>query len=112
MLVYIACVSDFMTVGGGTPAPIDPPRRLVVRGLYGFVRNPMYLGVGAAFLGEVAFTTALWLAAYAAVVFVIWHPFVVYYEEPRLTQLFGDEYRPYCARVPRWLPRITPTPSS
>ena len=108
LAIYIACVSDFMTIGGGTPAPIDPPRRLVMLGLYRYVRNPMYVGVGTVHAGEVVFTTAPLLASYTALVWLIWHLFVLFYEEPKLEQLFGDEYRAYRARVPRWVPRWVP----
>ena len=107
---YFACLSDFMTVGRGTPAPIDPPTRLVVRGLYRFVRNPMYVSVGLLLAGEVILTASGALAGYAVLVVGIWHLFVVFYEEPTLERRFGDEYRAYRAKVRRWLPRLTPLP--
>ena len=69
----------------------------------------MYVGVGAIVVGEVVFTTAPLLAVYAACLALVWHLFVVFYEEPTLERRFGDEYRAYCARVPRWIPHITPS---
>lgn len=107
---YFACQSDFMTIGRGTPAPIDPPRRLVVAGLYRFVRNPMYLSVGLLLVGEVIVSASVTLAAYTAVVFACWHLFVLLYEEPTLERMFGDEFRAYRSRVPRWVPRLRPPP--
>ena len=105
---YFACLSDFMTIGRGTPAPIDPPTRLVVQGLYRFVRNPMYLSVGTLLVGEVIVSASLALAAYTALVWLAWHLVVVFLEEPALERTFGDEYRAYRASVPRWVPRWVP----
>jgi protein-S-isoprenylcysteine O-methyltransferase Ste14 len=106
--VYFICASDFITVGRGTPAPIAPPTRLVVRGLYRFVRNPMYVGVGTLLVGETIFVAERPLAVYTAVVCVAFHLVVLLYEEPQLTRLFGDDYAKYRAAVPRWIPRLTP----
>ncbi len=98
------CILTFAFVGRGTPAPFDPPRRLVVRGPYRYVRNPMYLGAGLALGGAALFyqTGVLW--AYAGGFFVISHLFVVLYEEPTLRQTFGEEYETYCRQVRRWWP--------
>jgi protein-S-isoprenylcysteine O-methyltransferase Ste14 len=104
--IYLWCVWDFASFGRGTPAPIDAPKQLVVRGLYHYTRNPMYLGVLTVLLGWVALTRALGLLLYAACVGGCFQLFVVYYEEPHLTKLFGDAYREYQARVGRWLPRV------
>lgn len=103
--IYAWCVWDFANFGRGTPAPIDAPKRLVVRGLYRHVRNPMYVGVLTVILGWVVMFGAV-LLTYTFVVWVVLHLFVVLYEERRLGQLFGAEYRDYCARVGRWLPRF------
>jgi protein-S-isoprenylcysteine O-methyltransferase Ste14 len=103
--IYTWCVWDFATFGRGTPAPIDAPKRLVVRGLYRHVRNPMYLGVLTVIAGWVVMFGTV-LLTYGLAVAVIFHLFVVVYEERRLGQLFGAEYRDYCARVGRWLPRF------
>ena len=103
-LVAIWCVLAFATLGRGTPAPFDPPRLLVVRGPYKFVRNPMYLGAGAALAGAALYYGSVALLAYLALFLVSLHLFVVLYEEPTLTRTFGADYTAYRARVRRWLP--------
>jgi protein-S-isoprenylcysteine O-methyltransferase Ste14 len=103
--LYLWCVSDFVLRGRGTPAPIDAPKELVSRGLYRFVRNPMYVGVAMILLGEVLLLESLALLAYAALVCAAFHLFVVLYEEPNLRRRFGEPYVEYCRSVPRWLPR-------
>ena len=102
--VAIWCVLAFATLGRGTPAPFDPPRLLVVRGPYRFVRNPMYLGASAALAGAALYYQSPSLLAYLAIFALAMHLFVVWYEEPTLTRAFGDEYAAYRARVRRWLP--------
>lgn len=101
---YGWCLWDFATVGRGTPAPFDPPRVFVVRGLYRYVRNPMYLGVVTILLGEAAFFESRQLLAYAAAVFVVFHLVVVVYEEAALRRRFGHRYERYRRAVRRWLP--------
>jgi protein-S-isoprenylcysteine O-methyltransferase Ste14 len=101
----LSCVLAFVVIGKGTPAPFDPPRRLVVRGPYCWVRNPMYLGAAAALLGAALFFRALPLVAYAALFLVATHLFVLRYEEPTLRDTFGADYDMYCRRVGRWWPR-------
>ena len=100
--VLFRCVWDFFAAGRGTLAPVDPPRHLVVRGLYRVTRNPMYNGVLAVLLGEAWLFRSVPLAAYALVVFAMFHLFVVLYEEPALASRFGESYRAYRAAVPRW----------
>jgi protein-S-isoprenylcysteine O-methyltransferase Ste14 len=102
----LSCVLAFALVGRGTPAPFDPPRRLVVRGPYRLVRNPMYLGAGLALAGAALAYRSVALVAYTAALFVATHLFVVLYEEPTLRSTFGGEYEAYCRRVRRWLPRL------
>jgi protein-S-isoprenylcysteine O-methyltransferase Ste14 len=106
--VLFFCVWDFFAVGKGTLAPFDPPRRLVVVGLYRFTRNPMYNGVLAALLGQAWLFSSTALLKYAAVVFVLFHVFVVAYEEPALESQFGESYREYRRAVPRWGFRLRP----
>ena len=104
--IYLWCAWDFTFAGKGTPAPIDPPKQLVVRGLYRYVRNPMYVGVGSVLIGEAVLFQSLALAAYVAAVLLVFSLFVVFYEEPALTRKFGESYRRYREAVPRWIPGI------
>ena len=99
------CIWDFAVAGRGTLAPIDPPKQLVVRGLYRYVRNPMYVGVVSILLGESLFFGSLALLGYAIAFFIFAHIFVVLYEEPALFRKFGESYQAYRQRVHRWLPR-------
>lgn len=101
------CVLTFALVGKGTPAPFDPPRRLVVRGPYGFVRNPMYIGAGLALAGAALFYGSAPLFSYTVLFSLITHLFVRWYEEPILRRTFGEEYEVYCRQVRRWQPRLS-----
>lgn len=103
-----ACVVEFARRGRGTLSPVDPPRHLVVSGLYRFVRNPMYLSVTAILLGEVLATRDGSLALYWAVWFAAVNLFVMAYEEPALRRQFGAEYEEYARRVGRWIPTLRP----
>jgi protein-S-isoprenylcysteine O-methyltransferase Ste14 len=102
------CIFTFATIGKGTPAPFDPPRKLVIRGPYRFVRNPMYVGAILALAGAALFYKSAPLLAYAAAFLVVCHIFVLAYEEPTLRRRFGPEYEPYCERVKRWWPAERP----
>ena len=105
--LYIASAFwGFALRGKGTPAPIDPPKKLVEEGPYRIVRNPMYWSVAFALLGEALVFHSLALAGLAAALFVGANLFVLFYEEPVLRRKFGAEYEDYCRRVPRWLPRL------
>jgi len=92
--------------GHGTPAPIDPPKELVVSGLYRYVRNPMYVGVLLILLGHFLWFKTAWMIAYAAFAFLVVHTFVTLYEEPTLKNKFGAAYERYLQKVPRWIPRL------
>jgi protein-S-isoprenylcysteine O-methyltransferase Ste14 len=105
-VIYLRCVWDFGAFGRGTPLPIDAPRKLVVRGIYRYTRNPMYLAVLAMLLGWTILYRSAFLLPYAALVATCVQLFVVLYEEPHLRRRFGREYEEYCARVGRWLPRL------
>ena len=96
------CILSFAVIGRGTPAPFDPPRRLVVRGPYRYVRNPMYLGAGLALAGAALFYQSSALLAYAGVFLLLTHLFVMGYEEPTLRKSFGQDYEAYCRQVHRW----------
>jgi protein-S-isoprenylcysteine O-methyltransferase Ste14 len=100
----IWCIVTFVLVGHGTPAPFDPPRRLVVRGPYRYVRNPMYLGAALALAGAALFYGAAALWAYAGGFLLLMHLFVLTYEEPTLRRTFGEDYEAYFRRVRRWWP--------
>jgi protein-S-isoprenylcysteine O-methyltransferase Ste14 len=104
--ILFRCVWDFATKGRGTLAPVDPPRTLVVQGLYRYVRNPMYVGVMAMLLGESLFFESTALLRYAMGCFLAFHLFVMLYEEPTLRNKFGESYIRYCSSVNRWLPRL------
>jgi len=104
--IYFWCAWDFAFTGRGTPAPIDPPRELVARGLYRYVRNPMYVGILTLLLGEAIYFASRPLFIYAAVIFMLFNLFVILYEEPTLRKQFGASYKNYCAIVPRWIPKI------
>jgi protein-S-isoprenylcysteine O-methyltransferase Ste14 len=95
----------FVFIGKGTPAPFDPPRRLVVAGPYRYLRNPMYLGAGAALAGAAIYYRSPALVLYLGLFFGVTHLFVRYYEEPTLARLFGSAYEAYRQSVPRWVPR-------
>jgi len=97
---------NFLNEGRGTPAPIDPPKELVATGFYRYVRNPMYVGILAMILGHFLWFGYWNLLIYAIVVFVAFHTFVSYYEEPTLKRKFGTAYEDYQKKVPRWIPRL------
>ncbi|MGH9862406.1 MAG: methyltransferase family protein [Candidatus Acidiferrales bacterium] len=104
-LGYFWCAWNFAVTGRGTPAPIDPPKRLVIHGPYRYVRNPMYLSVVSVLVGEAVWYEASSVLLYAGVFVVAVNLFVLLYEEPFLRQQFGTAYEEYCCAVPRWLPR-------
>lgn len=104
-LLALSCIMTFVFIGRGTPAPFDPPRRLVVRGPYRYVRNPMYIGAGLALLGAAIYYQSIALATYLAILAVVIQFFVVLYEEPTLRRTFGEDYEAYRRQVRRWWPR-------
>jgi len=95
----------FVVEGRGTPAPIAPTEHLVLGGPFRRVRNPGYLSVLAMVIGQGLFCGSTTVLAYAAVLAVAFHTFVVGYEEPTLHRQFGAQYDAYCRAVPRWVPR-------
>ena len=98
----------FVVEGLGTPAPIAAPERLVVGGLYRYVRNPMYVAVLTVIVGQALILGQLVLLPYAAAFWVITAAFVRWYEEPALTRRFGPDYEAYRRVVPAWRPRLRP----
>ena len=107
IVIYLcAAFWGFAIVGGGTPAPIAPTKVLVVRGLHGYVRNPMYIGVALVVAGQAWLFHSKHVAIYLVCVLVIINAFVILYEEPTLARQFGEEYERYRSSVARWIPRI------
>jgi len=104
-VLLAACIVEFARSGWGTLSPVDPPRRLVARGLYRYVRNPMYLSVTMIVLGEALLSRSPDLAVYWAIWFLGANLFVIGYEEPALRQRFGAAYDDYTRRVGRWIPK-------
>jgi protein-S-isoprenylcysteine O-methyltransferase Ste14 len=112
-IVLVQAFARFVAEGHGTPAPAAPTERLVIGGLYRYVRNPMYLAVVAAITGQALALGQPVLLGYAAAVWVTVAAFVRWYEEPALTRQFGAQYDAYRRSVPAWRPRIRPwIPSS
>lgn len=106
--LLIECFGRFVLEGRGTPAPVAPPENLVVSGLYRRVRNPMYVAVVSVVLGQAFLFGSPALVQYAGVVWLLFHLWVLAYEEPTLRRQFGASYEAYCAHVGRWWPRLTP----
>jgi protein-S-isoprenylcysteine O-methyltransferase Ste14 len=110
LALYFTCAFwGFALRGHGTPAPIDPPKKLVVEGPYRVVRNPMYWSVATVMIGEALVFRSLALAESGVAFFAFTMLFVMLYEEPILRHKFGAEYAAYCQRVPRWIPRFRKT---
>jgi protein-S-isoprenylcysteine O-methyltransferase Ste14 len=103
--IYFWCLFDFIRARG-TPAPIAPTEEMVHRGLYRFVRNPMYVGVLTTIGGQALWFGSMPVVIYGLTVFIIVHLFVIAYEEPTLRRTFGEVYERYCREVPRWVPRM------
>lgn len=108
MVLLLWCVRDFYVSGKGTLAPWDPPTKLVVVGLYRYMRNPMYVGVITLVVGWSVLLTSPVLMCYALILAGGFHIRVLTHEEPWLESQFGSEWRQYRAQVGRWMPRLTP----
>lgn len=108
LAVLLEAFARFVREGGGTPAPVAPTERLVVGGLYRHVRNPMYLAVEAAVVGQALLLARPILLVYAAILAVVFRAFVHTYEEPTLAGRYGSEYEAYRSAVPGWIPRLRP----
>ena len=103
--VLLDSFGRFALQGLGTPAPVFPTRHLVITGLYRYVRNPMYVAVVSAILGQGLLFGDIGLLGYGGLVWLGFHVSVVAYEEPTLRAAYGAEYGDFCAKVPRWIPR-------
>jgi protein-S-isoprenylcysteine O-methyltransferase Ste14 len=101
--IYLSSIWRFAHIGRGTPAPIDPPKTLIVSGAYRVTRNPMYVAVLSVILGESALFASGQLLVYGLAFLAASYSFVLLYEEPTLRRTFGSSYDAYCATVPRWL---------
>lgn len=101
--IVMRCILRFATEGKGTISPIDPTKKLIIKGLYKYSRNPMYVGMMILLAGEAVFWQSLTLLIYAAVVFAGFNLFIILHEEPRLRRVFGAEYEAYFQNVRRWL---------
>ena len=108
VVILIDSFLRFALEGRGTPAPVVPPKELVVSGMYRFVRNPMYVAVLSIIFGQALLLGSTTLLVYAIALWVAFHSFVMLYEEPTLRMQFGRSYDVYCANVSRWLPRLRP----
>jgi len=106
VMMLLWCVRDFYVSGKGTLAPWDPPKRLVLVGLYRCTRNPMYVGISLLLAGWSFLAASQMLAGYLVILALLFHLRVLLYEEPRLKKQFGEEWEAYTAAVPRWLPRL------
>jgi protein-S-isoprenylcysteine O-methyltransferase Ste14 len=108
LTLLIDCFLRFALEGRGTPAPVAPTEKLIVSGTYRHVRNPIYLAVVSIVVGQAAFFASAALMAYAVLIWLAFHVFVLLYEEPVLHRQFGRSYEAYVSNVGRWLPRASP----
>jgi len=108
LAVLLSAFIRFVVEGIGTPAPVAPTRRLVVGGAYRYVRNPMYLAVGALIAGQALLLGQTVLVPYLAAFAMAVASFVYGYEQPTLARQFGEDYDAYRQAVPAWWPRLTP----
>ncbi len=108
LAILLECFGRFAIVGLGTPAPIAPPTRLVVSGYYRHVRNPMYVAILGIVVGQSLLLGSGALLPYALLVWLVFHVWVMVYEEPTLAAQFGASYETYCSHVRRWWPRVKP----
>ena len=108
LIALVQAFVRFVVEGFGTPAPVAAPDRLVVGGVYRYVRNPMYVAVLVAIIGQALLLGRLGLLLYAGAAWLIVAAFVHWYEEPTLTRRFGAEYEAYRRAVPAWWPRLRP----
>jgi protein-S-isoprenylcysteine O-methyltransferase Ste14 len=103
--LVLTCVVIFITRGKGTPAAFDPPTEFVATGPYAYVRNPMYIGGFILLTGFGLYHHSLSILILLLILFLVFHLFVVYYEEPTLEKQFGKSYSEYKKRINRWIPK-------
>lgn len=105
-LIIVWCSVDMVRKGRGTPAHMNPPKQLIINGLYRYVRNPIYLGALMFQLGYVLWFGSGMLIVYFLFFLLAYQILIVLIEEPILRHMFGEEYQAYCRRVPRWIPGL------
>jgi protein-S-isoprenylcysteine O-methyltransferase Ste14 len=112
LIIMVLTISSFIKIGKGTLAPWSPTKKMIIVGLYAYVRNPMILGVLIVLMGESILFLSLSIFAWAVIFFIINNIYFSLFEEPGLRNRFGDEYLEYKRNVPRWIPRRKPNKSS
>ena len=105
LMIFFICARSFVIRGKGTPAPVDPPKFLVTSGPFKVVRNPMYCSGVLILTGEFLISGSASILLYLFFIWLMFHLFIVLYEEPHLRKVFGEPYEEYCREVPRWMPR-------
>ena len=105
-LIIIWCSIDIIRKGRGTPAHLDPPKELVVTGLYRYVRNPIYVGAMLVLFGYIIWSASAWVILYSALAYTAFNFLIIIVEEPILKNTFGMAYTEYIQRVPRWIPKF------
>lgn len=108
LYIMILTITKFVRIGKGTLAPWSPTGKLVIDGMYRYVRNPMIIGVLIVLTGESIAILSLNIFIWTLIFFIINNIWYIFYEEPDLEKKFGDEYRKYKKSVPRWIPRLEP----
>jgi len=104
--IIIWCSVDMIQKGKGTPAHLDPPKKLIVNGLYHYTRNPIYVGAMCVLLGHILFFGSGLVIIYFFLFLLAYQILITLIEEPILRNTFGQEYEEYCKKVPRWIPRL------
>jgi protein-S-isoprenylcysteine O-methyltransferase Ste14 len=108
LYIMTLTITKFVRIGKGTLAPWSPTGKLVIDGMYRYVRNPMIIGVLIVLTGESIAILSLNIFIWTLIFFIINNIWYIFYEEPDLEKKFGDEYRKYKKSVPRWIPRLEP----
>jgi len=108
LTLMVITISSFIRIGKGTLAPWAPPKKLIIKGPYRYVRNPMIIGVLAVLAGEALAAWSKNILIWAGEFFIINVFYFIVYEEPNLERRFGEQYRKYKKNVSMWFPRVTP----
>lgn len=105
-LMIIWCSVDMIQKGKGTPAHFDPPKKLIIKGLYRYTRNPIYVGAMCVLLGHIVWFGSGLASIYFFFFLLAYQILITFIEEPILRNMFGNEYEEYCKKVPRWILRF------